>query len=212
MSNKILDYWNTYYESHRLNSTAPSQFASFVLNEFSERQDFIDIGCGNGRDSIFFNSFGKSVLAIDGSDKVIKLNQSAAEKFGWNIKFELCDFSSDFSINRILKRFEKAYSCPVLYARFFIHAIGNAEIEKFLDFTRLLMGEKGVLCLEYRTDKDRALEKVTEAHFRNYISPEELEAWLRSRNMKTTYFCEGFGYAKYKADDAFVARHIIQRA
>lgn len=212
MSDKNLDYWNTYYESHGHSFTAPSQFGTFVLNEFSERQDLIDVGCGNGRDSIFFNNFGKSVLAIDGSEKVIELNKSAAEQFGWNIKYELCNFSSDISINRISSEFKKDYSCPVIYSRFFIHAIGNTEIEKFLDFAQLMMGEEGVLCLEYRTDKDRDLEKVTEAHFRNYINPKEFEKWLRSRNMKTTYFCEGLGYAKYKTDDAFVARHIIQRA
>ena len=212
MSDKHLDYWNTYYESRGHSPTVPSQFASFVLNEFSDRQDFIDVGCGNGRDSIFFNNFGKSVLAIDGSEKVIKLNKSVAEDFGWKIKFELCDFSSDSSINRIVKEFKKDYSRPVIHSRFFIHAIGNEEIEKFLDFSQLMMGEQGVLCLEYRTDKDSALEKVTETHFRNYINPKELEMWLESRNMKSTYFCEGLGYAKYKTDDAFVARHIIQRA
>ena len=94
MSNKILDYWNTYYESRGHSPTVPSQFGSFILNEFSGHQDFIDVGCGNGRDSIFFNNFGKSVLAIDGSEKVIELNKSVAEKFGWNIDFELCDLSA----------------------------------------------------------------------------------------------------------------------
>ena len=211
MNVKNLDYWNHYYGQDCHNRLVPSQFASFVLNEFFERSHFIDAGCGNARDSYLFDHFGKSVLALDGSEKVIQLNRQAADKLDWKIDFQLCDFSSDLSIDSIVQAYRERYSDPVIYSRFFLHAINDEAIEKFLDFSELMMGESGVLCLEYRTEADRDLDKVTQAHFRNFIDPLNFETQLRRRNMVTRYFCEGHGYAKFQTDDAFVARHIIER-
>jgi SAM-dependent methyltransferase len=43
-------------------SVLPSQFAVFVANEVAPAR-LLEVGCGNGRDSLFFSSAGFDVVA-----------------------------------------------------------------------------------------------------------------------------------------------------
>ena len=46
-------YLNEYYAKDR-SQKLPSDFAKFVLEYMQKGKQLIDLGCGNGRDSIFF--------------------------------------------------------------------------------------------------------------------------------------------------------------
>lgn len=214
MNTSNLDYWNQYYDKGAHGTLVPSQFAAFVLNEYQHYAHFIDVGCGNGRDSFFFANLDKTVLALDGSEKAINNNSAFAQtnQYKSTIQFRVCDFASKASVDSIIKNHSSLFINPVIYSRFFLHAINDDEVDNFLDFVAATIGADGVLCIEYRTDSDEQLDKVTEPHFRNFIKTEKLEEKLKARQLQTQYFCEGRGYAKYKNDDAFVARHIIQRS
>ena len=51
-----IDYWDNFYSGVDLKLGIPSQFAAFVAMEYLEKVNTIlDIGCGNGRDSVFFH-------------------------------------------------------------------------------------------------------------------------------------------------------------
>src|SRR6187402_2050055 len=53
------DYWDEYYAARATTRRPlPSQFATFVAGELDRPHRVIELGCGNGRDSIFFSSFG----------------------------------------------------------------------------------------------------------------------------------------------------------
>ena len=52
-------------------------------------------------------------------------------------------------------------------------------------------------------------KKVTKNHYRNYIKKRFLNNLLNDFNLESIYFVMGLGYAKFKDDDAYVARHII---
>ena len=64
-------YWDQFYQgkSVGITPTSPSQFAAFCLSEMVERDiSFVhEIGCGNGRDTLFFLRYGISVSAVDSS-------------------------------------------------------------------------------------------------------------------------------------------------
>jgi cyclopropane fatty-acyl-phospholipid synthase-like methyltransferase len=58
-------YWENYYKSALITDN-PSPFAKWVLrNQLRENMDLIELGCGNGRDSLFFAKNGVRVLAVD---------------------------------------------------------------------------------------------------------------------------------------------------
>jgi hypothetical protein len=74
-----------------------------------------------------------------------------------------------------------------------------------------LVGDAGVICLEFRTNRDEHQEKVTASHYRRFVRPVEFIRTLQKLDLQVDYFCEGFGMAKYKADDAHVARFVVSK-
>ena len=60
------NYWEKYYESHR-EPNKPSPFAEFVSNELDSGTCLVELGCGNGRDSIYFGE--KNIIKIKNVSK-----------------------------------------------------------------------------------------------------------------------------------------------
>ena len=48
------NYWENYYKSHR-NPTASSSFAIFCTKYIQNSKTLVELGCGNGRDSVFLS-------------------------------------------------------------------------------------------------------------------------------------------------------------
>lgn len=46
-------YWSEYYSTHQ-KPTGESTFAQFVESRLDDNKTLIELGCGNGRDSVFF--------------------------------------------------------------------------------------------------------------------------------------------------------------
>ena len=99
----------------------------------------------------------------------------------------------------------------IIYARFFIHALKDVGIKSFFSNCKKMMTANDQLFLEYRTEHDAKLEKVTGEHYRNFLNVGEVEEMLLAYGLKTSYSAQGLGFAKWKADDAFVARHIVSK-
>ena len=49
----------------------------------SNQQKILDVGCGSGRDSVFFANQGFEVIAIDGSKSLIELAQQTDTRIDW---------------------------------------------------------------------------------------------------------------------------------
>ena len=96
----------------------------------------------------------------------------------------------------------------VLYARFFVHAITDEEELSFLDLAADLTKSGDLLAVEYRTVRDSSGAKVTGSHYRRFVTPASFQARTLARGFDEVYAVEGFGFAKYKQDDAYVARAI----
>ena len=58
--------------------------------------------------------------------------------------------------------------------------------------------------------KIQVAEKSTSEHFRNFLRIDDVEGMLNTHGMKTSYLAQGIGFAKWKNDDAYVARHIVE--
>ena len=71
----LVHYWDEYYKKDAAPSF-PSPFAEYVANKLSTKQNILEIGCGNGRDSKFFSSKGHHVTGLDRSGKAIELCKS----------------------------------------------------------------------------------------------------------------------------------------
>jgi tellurite methyltransferase len=199
------EYWNSFYQSavNKININHPSQFAAFTVGETRDINTILEFGCGNGRDALFFSNYFKKIYAFDSSKEIINKNKKQYSKVN-NLKFLEYNLNNKFVKKNVLLTKKKA-----IYARFFIHALTDNEIRLFISLSSKLLKRSECLYLEYRTEKDKKGKKVTKNHYRNYIKNKFFDDLLKDFNLESIYFVKGLGYAKFKDDDAYVARHII---
>lgn len=205
------DYWASFYTAQSRGGSLmpPSQFAAFVAQEIAPGSAIFDVGCGNGRDSLFFAELGFKVVALDASENAIRfVEEKAVERDLDNIKFIVSDINGP-KLRETIDRLEDTKAC--IYARFFLHAINEREQAAFFETLSESLRSGNLLAFEYRTTEDQFLEKDAPPHYRRYQSAEALNRQLQGLGFKLIYAIEGQGYAKYKADDAIVARCIFEK-
>lgn len=203
------DYWDEYYAARATTRRPlPSQFATFVAGELDRPHHVVELGCGNGRDAIFFASYGHQVTAVDGSEAAVAGCASLAEALGESATF----IRSAIDDPTLADRLVESDGPKALYARFFVHAITDGEEEVFLDLAAKVTRPGDVLAVEYRTIRDQVGAKETETHFRRFVLPATFQARALERGFEVTYAVEGFGFAKYRHDDAYVARTLFRRS
>jgi SAM-dependent methyltransferase len=202
-------YWNSYYKDFELKIAAPSQFAAFMQGELADEDVIVDFGCGSGRDSLFFASLGRTVVGADASSAAVEACRAKADNAGMrNVEFVCGDVADDALYEKIGARFAGSAK-PLIYARFFLHAIDEQAQAHFLRNAARLVGH-GRIAVEFRTNKDKDLHKITPNHYRRFIDPVVFIRDAFSFGLQPEYFVEGFGYAKYRDDDAHVARIVLR--
>ena len=199
-------YWEKFYKNIRKKRLPQSRFANFVLKRINHNSTLLDFGCGDGRDTFFFSKYLKKSIGIDSCKYIIKENNLIKNKkiffLNYNIKNK--------NLYPNLKKLIYNKSNNIVYARFFLHSLINTEIKFFFLIAKKIIKKNGRIFVEYRTEKDKKNKKIFKNHYRNFINPKNLENILIKLNLKSIFFKEGKGMAKYKNEDAFVARHIIK--
>lgn len=206
----MLDYWDKYYKQKEWKTTIPSQFATFCIQDFGNPDETIifDLGCGDGRDSSFFNSYGFHTIGIDGSIEAI--NNCKMKHNKDFLEFLCFGIEEEELYKEILKKIDFVNKKVVFYSRFFLHAINEEQQNILLSNLKKIKPKNSICFFEFRTNRDEFQEKSTETHYRRYISPTKFTTDIIKIGFDILYFTEGFGYAKYKNDDAHVARFICK--
>jgi len=199
-------YWDDYYAARaEVRRPLPSQFATFVANELTEPSRIVEFGSGTARDAVFFALYGHDVVGVDASEQAVKASQALADALGLSARFLAANIDDPDLADRI-----GSNSRPTLvYARFFVHAITEDEEEGFLNVASRVTGPGDMLAVEYRTVRDLSGAKVTEQHYRRFVTPARFDARALANGFDAVYNVEGFGFAKYKQDDAYVARALF---
>ena len=81
-----LDYYQRNakdFFSQTINVDMQNVYQPFLENLPSGKQTILDIGCGSGRDSVFFANKGFEVVAIDGSKSLIDLAKQTDTRINW---------------------------------------------------------------------------------------------------------------------------------
>lgn len=203
-------FWNDFYTKNSVSLT-PSTFATFLVDNghITPSSRLVDIACGNGRDSFFFQKNGIHAVGIDASSSAIEGNRAVALENGMSAdSFMLIDINDQDTL--------KGYQdFDNFYARFFIHSISEQEQAKFMTF---LQGAKpqAKLLLEFRTDKDPMFKKslavgtqegVTD-HYRRYINFDKFIKSLAGYGFNVIYQHEDQGLSVHGDDNPFLGRVI----
>ncbi len=101
MKNKVsktIEYYNDNaqdYFDYTMNADMSEHYERF-LKYLPDNAYILDVGCGSGRDSMFFKSVGYKVKAIDGSEKLCELASAYLGEKVENKRFMEIDYSDLF--------------------------------------------------------------------------------------------------------------------
>lgn len=202
-------YWNQYYEKELKELQAPSDFATFVLPYLKANKKLMDVGCGNGRDSLFFSSHGVEVTGVDASEAAIdRLN-----KYDIQNSMFVCD---DFVTCKALYQMQYDY----FYSRWTIHAISERQENELLKNISMSLKKGGLFFIEARSVADELYGKGKEVaknsfvyndHFRRFIDKVELKEKLEKLCFEVIYMKEGDNFSKTKESNPVLVRIIAKK-
>jgi len=110
INNENNQYWKIFYLKNEKDLLKPSLFAKFVLSKLKDGSSLVDIACGNGRDSMFFEENGIKTFSL----------------YNCNIPFFLGkNFIKADALTFTLK-------ADAYYSRFFFHTIIENQLVEFL--------------------------------------------------------------------------------
>lgn len=197
------NYWKEYYTNHVREKS--SNFASFLVDNYSIcNKTILDLGCGDGLDSIFFYEHGLNVISID---------QSVSQDFLDNYKDRIKIIKDDFT------KFEWSEKFDYVFARFVFHAIDDIEEDELLPRLSYLLNAGGRLFIEarsihndvYLTNPCMDLMLFRDNHWRRFIRPEGLVRRLTQNNFSIEMLSEDKGFSPTEIDDQLFLRVIAMR-
>lgn len=127
----------------------PSDFAQKCYSYFKKYgvKRILELGCGQGRDTIFFASNGFDVHAIDASKVAIEnINQKKGQK---NISLDLRHFKARQALPYDSSYFDAVYSHMFYNMRF-----TDDELRSLFKESNRVLKNNGLLYFSVRSDKD----------------------------------------------------------
>jgi hypothetical protein len=152
MNNQNKMFWNNYYKTTNHDILEPSSFSNFVYKTYIEKYNndnvylkIADLGCGNSRDTKFFNSKKNLCYGIDINGVLDKENINCKL-----IKKDVLD---------VLKNYELCMLFDIIYMRWFLHALPyNISNDIFINSIHNLK-PGGLITIELRSINDNELKK-----------------------------------------------------
>ncbi len=197
MTDKL--YWNNYYKKGGPTNN-PTEFAKWCLEHLSG-QSILEMGCGNGRDSMYFASKRYNVTAIDQVDTNIKRTDRL--EF---VRHDFLGLPSD-------KKYDNIYS------RFTLHSVDSSTASRIMKWAYNVLSDKGKLFIEVRTQFDElyghgecvGVDEFMTTHYRRFIREESIREELTGLGFKIKFIGVSDGWAVFGNENPKVLRCIAER-
>ncbi|MCR5645159.1 MAG: class I SAM-dependent methyltransferase [Bacteroidales bacterium] len=203
------NYWKNIY-SKKSEEEKPSLFALYVSETLQlAGKKVIELGCGNGRDAIFFaNDNAAKVVAIDQCENIIELLQHRFQRLN-NLQFICLDFTN----------LDDSTQYDIVYSRFTLHSISKEQEEKVLRWAFRNLNPNGKLCIEVRGQKNEIYQVGTPVdgepdafilndHYRRFLHFETLCEELKAIGFRIDFAAEEKGFAPFNGQDETYIRVI----
>lgn len=146
----MINIWDKIYsDASAFFGEDPSNFAQKCYSYFKKYgvKRILELGCGQGRDTIFFASNGFDVHAIDASKVAIEnINQKKGQK---NISLDLRHFKARQALPYDNSYFDAVYSHMFYNMRF-----TDDELRSLFKESNRVLKNNGLLYFSVRSDKD----------------------------------------------------------
>ena len=149
--------WNNVYSADpSFFGDEPSKFALMCYEDFvmHKVQKVLELGCGQGRDSLFFASQGLEVYTIDSSKVAIENLRIKAKGLNLDIKLKNIDAVKGLPFSN--NHFDAVYS-----HMFYNMGFTDEELKFLFSESKRVLKDKGLLLFSVRNDKDIMYKKGT---------------------------------------------------
>jgi tellurite methyltransferase len=209
-------YWEDYYHrsGKNIEISERSTFSEFCSKNYFHKKELkiIELGCGNGRDAIYFAHNNHTVIAIDQCTNLIEdKKQQMQNSFHSN----LIPLSQDFI------RYDYSLHIPidVFYSRFTLHSIDEKDEEILLPNIYNSLEVNGLFCVEARTIKDPIFGIGEECgdnayrtdHYRRFLDSKLFLKKILKLGFELLFFTEQNNLSIYQDDNPVLMRIILRK-
>jgi len=209
---KHLRHWGDFYKSRASQRvpTTPAPFATWVADQLETPQHILDVGCGNGRDSVFFAERGHRVTALDASLAARRLTRRLATKRGVTVPVGELNLNDLFSMLASGARFAHLEKPPQIYARFLLDAIEGDTRRNFFRWAQMIQRRGGVTYLEFRTWRGTLRGTAFPFHYRALLDPRRVIAEIERYGGSVVHREQGVGLARFETENPHVCRLVVR--
>ena len=149
--------WNKVYSNDSsFFGDQPSKFALIFYENFIKNKvkKVLELGCGQGRDSLFFASKGLDVHAIDSSKVAIENLTTKTKELNLDINLKYINAVEGLP-------FSNGYFDAVYSHMFYNMGFSDDELKFLFNESKRVLKSKGILSFSVRNDKDIMYKKGT---------------------------------------------------
>lgn len=179
--------WNAYYRAGKAPAT-PSAFAQAVEPLLKRHSSILDVGCGNGRDSVYFRQMGHEPIGVDRSRAAI---QAALATDPPGVIFK------PYSAVDALGHFRY---WDTIYMRWLLHATPFADV--ILKLASCSLAPGGILAIEARS----AQGEHPDDHARWPVDPDALRENLGRLGLTVELLSESTDFSPVGDDRPLLLR------
>ena len=206
-------YWADFYARHEIEGG--SGFFETVVGRPDLPSTVIDLGCGDGRDSLAFGAAGRTVIGMDRSRVGVRKAAQRTTELGLSdrVSLVICDFSYSDRLAVELRTVAATTEGSILfYLRFVLQALPANVQEVLLGVMADVARPGDLLAAEFRSDKDEKRPKTYGAHFRRFQNGPAFGRDLADRfGFSVLEEHEGTGLSPYRREDPELYRVIAKK-
>lgn len=147
----------------------PSPFAEVAAPFFPEHADLLELGCGVGRDALYFANLGHRVLATDAASSVIEQDR---ELYGEStVSFSVLD----------IRAYEPTRLFDVVYANLALHYFTDEVTRQIVSTVAASLVDGGIFAFACKSEDNDRTDGATEVEEGVFVAPNGHALHLFSR-------------------------------
>ncbi len=205
------DYWGRFYSTNgpRVPKN-PSSFATWVC-EREEPGRLVEVGSGNGRDTVQFAESGFSVTALDVMPGVTQRRLNRADLPGDPPEVLGCNFDSLREVLATGALLARQPGPHTLYGRFWLSALSDGARENFWRFAAMVLRDGGRCYLEFRTARDSKGPKFFGPNSRRrFLAQDQVMEEARAHGLRVVHREASRGLSPLGKENPHLCRMILE--